>query len=183
MPGLRALCQERVEKGEAAQLIDPLLDLIEQLSDRLLVVEARLGKLLHAQYGRRSEQISAQQLQLGLMQLEPKREDLEQLLVADEIEPQPRTRPARKRTCRQIPASIPRRLIISEPSEAQLQCSECGSRKVFFVRTPWIAHRDRGRRQTSHVWYCMQSRCRYCLGSRWSCTTHAVWHSGQNTAR
>ena len=31
--GLRAYCEQRAAKGEAAQLYEPLLDLVEQLSD------------------------------------------------------------------------------------------------------------------------------------------------------
>jgi transposase len=125
MPGLRKHCLQRVEQGEADKLVEPLLDLIEQLSERLFGLEVRVGKLLQAQYGRRSETVSAAQLQLGLGQLEPPREDLAQLVLDEKPEPAPRPRPPKKRPLRQIPQSIPRRLILSEPRPAELFCADC----------------------------------------------------------
>ena len=53
-------------QAEAAQLIEPLLDLVEQLSERLLLTELRLGRVLKAQFGRRSEHLDPSQLQLAL---------------------------------------------------------------------------------------------------------------------
>lgn len=133
MQGLRELCQERVQTGEAAQMIQPLLDLIEQLSERLLATEVRVGKLLQAQYGRRSETVSSTQLLLGLGQLEPRREDLETLILSEKKEPAPRKRPLRTRTPRQIPQSIPRRLLVSEPSEDSLCCAGCGGLRKQYI--------------------------------------------------
>ena len=76
MAGLRSYCKQRVEQGEAEQgeaeqLIDPLLDLIEQMNDRLVRLEHRVALLQQAQYGSKRERVSSGQLQLALLQLPP----------------------------------------------------------------------------------------------------------------
>ena len=71
VPALREHCQARVAAGEAAQLVDPLLDLIESLVDRVQRLELQVARLQKAQWGRRSEKLSCAQLQLALGQAPP----------------------------------------------------------------------------------------------------------------
>jgi transposase len=131
MAGLREYCQQRVEQGEAHLLINPLLDMIEQLSDRLLRTEQRVAQLLQAQYGSKRERVSSGQLQLALGQL-PAPESVAELQAELEQEkPRPPESRRRPRTPRHIPQSIPRRLIVSEPSEKDKWCSDCEREKKY----------------------------------------------------
>lgn len=131
MAGLRQYCQQRVEQGEAAQLIDPLLDLIEQMNDRLVRLEQRVAQLQQAQYGSKRERVSSGQLQLALLQL-PAHDSIVEL-QADLEGNQPSTpaRPKQPRTPRHIPQSIPRRTILSEPTQACKWCADCGCAKKY----------------------------------------------------
>lgn len=132
--GLRAYCEQRAAQGEAAQLYEPLLDLVEQLSERLLLTEMRLGRVLKAQFGRRSEQLDPSHLQLALAGLDCVLPEVQALL--DPEPPQPETpppprRPSRLRPPRQIPESVPRRLTISDPTPEQMCCGDCGAQKTY----------------------------------------------------
>jgi len=130
LAGLRAHCQQRVEQGEAHLLIAPLLDVIEQLSERLFATEQRVARLQQAQYGSKRERVSKEQLQLALGQL-PATETGTALAAELEEEEEERKKPRLKkpRTPRQIPQSIPRRVILSQPSEADKWCSACNLEK------------------------------------------------------
>jgi transposase len=131
MAGLRQYCQQRVEQGEAAQLIDPLLDLIEQMNDRLVRLEHRVAQLQQAQYGSKRECVSSGQLQLALLQL-PAADARPELV--EELGPDKPPRPpqrSRVRTPRHIPASIPRITILSEPTAAQKWCGDCQCDKKY----------------------------------------------------
>src|ERR1700709_1986447 len=102
MAGLREYCQQRAEQGEAHLLINPLLDMIEQLSDRLLRTEQRVAQLLQAQYGSKRERVSSGQLQLALGQL-PTPESVAELQAELEQEkPRPPEHRNRPRTPRHI---------------------------------------------------------------------------------
>ncbi len=132
MAALRRYCQERVEQGQAEQLLAPLLDVIEQLSERLARTEQRVAQLVQAQYGSRRERLSAGQLQLALGQL-PDTQAVAQLQAELAVQPSPppparRTKP---RTPRHIPASIPRRTVLSEPTPEQLWCTGCAQTKKY----------------------------------------------------
>ena len=131
MAGLREHCKQRVEQGEAAQLIDPLLDIIEQMNDRLVRLEHRVAQLQQAQYGSKRERISSGQLQLALLQL-PAHDSLGEL-QADLEQDKPETPVRRKqaRTPRHIPQSIPRNTILSEPPEACKWCADCRCEKKY----------------------------------------------------
>lgn len=131
MAGLRQYCRQRVEQGEAEQLIDPLLDLIEQMNDRMVRLEHRVAQLLQAQYGSKRESVSSEQLQLALLQL-PAHDSLVEL--QGELEGDKPATPARRkklRTPRHIPPSIPRRTILSEPPDACKRCADCGCDKKY----------------------------------------------------
>jgi len=131
MAGLRTYCKQRVEQGEAEQLIDPLLDLIEQMNERLVRLEHRVTQLQKSLYGSKRERVSSGQLQLALMQL-PEHEGLTQLPAElDADPPQPKVRAKRPRTPRHIPPSIPRRTILSEPPQASKWCNDCQCDKKY----------------------------------------------------
>lgn len=131
MAGLREYCQQRVAQGEAQLLIDPLLDMIEQLSERLLRTQQRVAQLLQAQYGSNRERVSSAQLQLALGQL-PATESVAELQAELEQQEKRPPKPAnRPRTTRQIPQSIPRRLLLSEPSDADKWCGDCNQEKQY----------------------------------------------------
>lgn len=132
--GLRAYCEQRAEKGEAAQLYEPLLDLVEQLSERLMLTELRLGRVLKAQFGRSSEQLDPSQLQLALAGLDCVPPEVQALLTPEPPSPEappPPVRPVRRRPPRQIPDWIPRRLTVSDPAPEQLCCADCGAQKRY----------------------------------------------------
>jgi transposase len=131
MAGLRSYCKQRVEQGEAEQLIDPLLDLIEQMNERLVRLEHQVAHLQQALYGSKRERVSSGQLQLALMQL-PAPDSLAPLqaeLLADP--PQPKARRKQTRTPRHIPATIPRQTILSEPPQASKWCAQCQCDKKY----------------------------------------------------
>src|ERR1700684_1747743 len=129
LEGLREHCQQRVVKGEAHLLINPLCDLIEQLSDKLFSTEHRVARLLQTQYGSKRERVSSGQLLLALGQL-PASETVAALAAElQEEKKRKKSRPKKPRTPRQIPPSIPRRIILSEPSEADKWCSTCNLTK------------------------------------------------------
>lgn len=131
MAGLREHCKQRVEQGEAAQLIEPLLDIIEQMNDRLVRLEHRVAQLQQAQYGSKRELVSSGQLQLALLQL-PAHDSLEELAADLEGDkPETPTRRKQPRTPRYIPQSIPRKTILSEPPEACKWCVDCGHEKKY----------------------------------------------------
>ena len=65
--GLRAHCAQQVENGQAAQVVESLLNLVESLAERCDRLELTLGRLAQAQWGRKSERISSAQLMLALM--------------------------------------------------------------------------------------------------------------------
>lgn len=132
--GLRAYCAQRAAQGEAAQLYEPLLDLIEQLSERLLLTELRLGRVLKAQFGRRSEHLDPGQLQLALAGLDCVPPEVQSLLTPEPQRPQaepPPRKPSRLRPPRQIPESVPRRLTLSDPTPEQMCCAECDTPKTY----------------------------------------------------
>ena len=103
MAGLREHCKQRVEQGEAAQLIDPLLDIIEQMNDRLVRLEHRVAQLQQAQYGSKRERISSGQLQLALLQLPAHDASVE--LLAELEQEQPKTPAPRRKRPRNPPDS------------------------------------------------------------------------------
>ena len=80
-------------QAEAAQLIEPLLDLVEQLSERLLLTELRLGRVLKAQFGRRSEHLDPSQLQLALAGLDCVPPEVQALLTPEPPNPETQPRP------------------------------------------------------------------------------------------
>ena len=132
MAGLREYCQQRVEQGEAVQLIDPLVDLIEQMNDRLVRLEHRVAQLQQAQYGSQREHVSSGQLQLALLQLPAHDASVELLAELEQEQPKtPAPRRKRPRTPRHIPQSIPRRMILSEPPDARKWCTDCGCDKKY----------------------------------------------------
>ena len=132
MAGLREYCQQRVEQDEAVQLIDPLVDLIEQMNDRLVRLEHRVAQLQQAQYGSKREHVSSGQLQLALLQLPAHDASVELLAELEQEQPKtPAPRRKRPRTPRHIPQSIPRRMILSEPPDARKWCTDCGCDKKY----------------------------------------------------
>ena len=131
MDGLRQYCKQRVEQGEAAQLIDPLLDLIEQMNDRLVRLEHRVAQLQQAQYGSKRERVSSGQLQLALLQLPAHDSVVELQADLEGDKPEKPARPKQPRTPRHIPPSIPRQTILSEPPEACKWCADCGREKKY----------------------------------------------------
>ncbi len=131
MAALRTYCQERVEQGQAEQLIAPLLDFIEQLSDRLARTEQRVAQLLQAQYGSKRERVSAGQLQLALGQLSAPETVASLQAELEDQRPPPPARRTKARTPRHIPQSIPRRTVLSEPTPQQLWCTDCAQPKKY----------------------------------------------------
>jgi len=136
VPKLRAHCAERVAAGEAEQTVDMLLDLIEAMAERMTRLEQQVDRLLHERYARKSERISSAQLSLALSAAAPP------LLLAasqDATVPDPalpaiqpvRTRPERKLKRGHLPAHLPRTHTVRQPSDPELCCATCGSRKKF----------------------------------------------------
>lgn len=126
VPALREHCHARVAAGEAAQLVDPLLDLIESLVDRVQRLELQVARLQKAQWGRRSEKLSCAQLQLALEQA-PLPALPEPETASSPLPTAPVHKPAAARKkARQLPAHLPRVVTLSEPSAEQLRCIDCG---------------------------------------------------------
>lgn len=131
--GLRAHCQQQVAQGQAPQTVELLLDLVESLALRVDQLETRLGQLQQAQWGRRSEKLSSAQLVLALGETEPQALTESADTQTESPEPQQPPAPSRKnrKKPRQIPAHIPRITTLSEPSEAQKICDDCGVQKAL----------------------------------------------------
>lgn len=140
VPKLRAYCAERVAAGEAAQTVDLLLDVIEALTERMNRLEQQVDRLLHDRYSRKSERLSSSQLTLALdavaIPLRLPEPDSQDSTASTDPTPAPlarppRTRPARKLRGDALPAHLPRKPGISEPTAEQLCCTACGTRKKF----------------------------------------------------
>lgn len=131
MVGLRQYCRQRVEQGEAEQLIDPLLDLIEQMNDRLVRLERQVALLQKSQYGSKRERVCAGQLQLALLQLPAHDAVAELHAELDGEQTRPPKGNQRPRTPRHIPQSIPRKTILSEPPQASKWCHDCQHDKKY----------------------------------------------------
>jgi len=116
MVALRTYCRQRIAQGQAELLIESRLDVSEQQSERLQRSEQRVAKLLQTAYGSKRERVSAGQLQLALVALPPSESVAE--LSAGLQGPKPQRRPRRKsvRTPRQIPQTIERRTVLSDPT-------------------------------------------------------------------
>ncbi len=134
--GLRTHCQQQVAAGQAAQTVELLLDLVQSLAQRVDLLELRLARMAQAQWGRRSEKISAAQLVLALdpgqpvplLEIpQPAQDDVD--APAESQPPSGPQTPKRNRS-RQIPAHIPRTIIVSEPPQEQLLCPDCGAPKT-----------------------------------------------------
>ena len=132
MVALRTYCRERLAQGQAELLIESLLDVIEQQSDRLQRSEQRVAQLLQTAYGSKRERVSAGQLQLALVALPPSESVAE--LSAGLQDPKPQRRPRREsvRTPRQIPQTIERRTVLSEPPAHELWCHGCAQPRKYF---------------------------------------------------
>lgn len=140
MSALRAHCHERVQAGEAAQLVDPLLELIEALSERVQRLEQQVAHLQKAQYGRRSERLSSAQLHLSLGQAPPPLlpEPLPELPTEPEPLPASGPRPpkAPRKKPRHLPEHLPRVVTLSEPSAEHKVCTDCGADKHLIGSEP-----------------------------------------------
>ena len=132
MAALRAHCHAEVEKGNAAQTVSLLLDLVESLAERVDRLEQQVGRLCRDKWGRSSEQLSTAQLHLALTESPP----IVPLLLPDNSDEAAESSPKKKRpqtrTLRKIPAHIPRITTLSEPDEAQKRCTDCGQDKTCF---------------------------------------------------
>ena len=135
--GLRAHCQQQVAQGQAPQTVEHLLDLVESLAMRVDQLELRLGQLQQAQWGRRSERLSSAQLVLALGESEPLAlldcagAESESAELPAELPRPPAPSGKKRNKTRQIPAHIPRTTTLSEPSQAQKVCDDCGEQKAF----------------------------------------------------
>ena len=138
--GLRAHCALQVESGQAAQTVESLLDLVAALAERCDRQELLLARLAHAQWGRKSERVSAAQLLLALPAVAdvpeiPPAEELPASIPGDGTDdssvPPPLSTPVpnKRKKLRQIPSNIPRVTTLSEPTEAQKVCAQCGLQK------------------------------------------------------
>ena len=116
--GLRAHCAQQVENGQAAQVVESLLNLVESLAERCDRLELTLGRLAQAQWGRKSERISSAQLMLALPAvaelpaLPPLEESQGSIPTEDSDDsassPNPTPVPKKRKKLRQIPPHIPR---------------------------------------------------------------------------
>ncbi len=131
MAALRTYCRERVAQGQADELIEPLLDVIEQQSDRLQRSEQRVAKLLQAAYGSKRERVSAGQLQLALGVIPPSEIVAELSAGLPDDRPKESTHRKRIRTPRHIPQTIERRTVLSEPPAHALWCDDCAQPKKY----------------------------------------------------
>ena len=137
--GLRAHCAQQVENGQAAQVVESLLNLVESLAERCDRLELTLGRLAQAQWGRKSERISSAQLMLALPAvaelpaLPPLEEPQGSIPTEDSDDsassPNPTPVPKKRKKLRQIPPHIPRVTTISEPADEEKICTQCGTQK------------------------------------------------------
>ena len=133
--GLRAHCALQVENGQAAQTVESLLDLVAALAERCDRQELLLARLAHAQWGKKSERVSAAQLLLALPAVAdvselPPAEELTESLPGDSCgTPNPAPVQTKRKKLRHIPLNIPRVTTLSEPTLAQKICAQCGLQK------------------------------------------------------
>lgn len=129
---LKAFLLEMVQRGDGAEAIDLVIDLIACLRDDNNAKAIRIAKLLRERFGRKGEKVDREQLDLFLQSVdaddkvaEDAGNELPELPAAPE--PTPRER---KRTGRNpLPAHLPRRdNVIAVPDE-QRPCPNCGGER------------------------------------------------------
>lgn len=116
-------------EGQQAEAIAMLFTIIQSMIQENAGLTARLGALLKQMYGRRSEKMDPNQLQLFLDALsedETTQALVDELPVASE-EPLPKPEPKPAPHGRKpLPADLPRETIVLEPPLEDRHCAECG---------------------------------------------------------
>lgn len=135
---LRAFAIELLNAGHGNDAIDLLIELIAKLHNDNNAKAQRIAKLLRHRFGRRSEKVTREQLELFLQELED--EDKQDAALPDDSElPAPEgepvdTEPKRKGKKRKgrkpLPENLPRKVVVIEPSPEEKVCETCGADKT-----------------------------------------------------
>jgi len=131
LAGLRNYLLAMIREGAAEDAIDLVLDLVVRLRDDNNAKAVRIAKMLRERFGRRTEKVSKEQLELFLQSVS---EEDRKATDDDDLPPLPkvperRSRP-RKRTGRNaLPADLPREVHELHPGQAERVCERCGQDK------------------------------------------------------
>jgi transposase len=136
---VRAYLTDLLEKGRGKQALEMVLDLLVRLRDSHTAVSVRLHDALRQLYGRRSEKLSPNQLDLFLSALvqragpaEQAQPDAEQAAPPDGGKAQNKQRAKRPRGPRGravLPEHLERRVVTILPEPEQCVCAKCDAQK------------------------------------------------------
>lgn len=128
LEAVRQRLRDLAAEGRTDDLVDAAVDLLARVRQDNTELQARLFKALRQLYGRKSEKISPDQLQLFLGQIID--DEIPQGASAPAPLNQPKTRARRAHGGRKpLPANLPREpYIIPVPDNAR-RCAECGAEK------------------------------------------------------
>jgi len=130
---LRAFITRMVTEGRVDDAMDLLFDLIAKITNKNNEQALRIAALLRQKFGRTSEKIAREQLDLFLQSVsEEDRAAAGQAdkLVLPALPPPEAPKSLRKRTGRNpLPPGLPRTVQEIEPAPEQCICEQCGSQK------------------------------------------------------
>ncbi len=130
---LRAFIKQIIAEGRLDDALDLLFDLIARMRDKNNEQALRLAKLLRQKFGRSSEKVTREQLDLFLQSVaeqDPAAAQQAEELALPPAPPAEPPRKHRKRTGRNpLPPGLPRTVQEIEPSPQQYVCEQCGGQK------------------------------------------------------
>ena len=144
MDAVRRKLKELARDGRIDELIEMVVDLLLQVRDDNTALQARLRASLRALYGRRSEKVSREQLELAFDKLGDDVPESALDAVGDKPSDEPieqppnNPRPARSRKGRNpLPSHLPRETKELLVPESERACEACGTNKtrIGFVRS------------------------------------------------
>lgn len=130
---LRAFITRMVTEGRGEDALDLLFDLLGRMKDKNNDQALRIATLLRQKFGRSSEKITREQLDLFLQSVsEEDRAAAAQVgtLVLPPLPPPEAPRSLRKRNGRNpLPSNLPRTTQVIDPTPEQCTCEQCGQQK------------------------------------------------------
>jgi len=129
---IRASLEGMLQEGRSGEALALVVNVLHQLVEDNVRLQARLAQLLKHRFGRRSEKISSEQLRLFLDELAqavPEALPEQPVLASQTTTPTVRLQPRKGR--RPLPADLPREEVALEPEAEEKVCTGCGQAKTL----------------------------------------------------